>query len=276
VDSFLNRGKDKNPLTPKTIIPSPPLDTDSLSSFVLEYKQRNYLRAIMLILDADPKGKRSNDSIERGRYLAKMLKPEHDTVRMMDGHGRIFFHFCLAVIELYGNERLNKLCFEIVDIDAQVNRYHEKLFVGNQCKNVKCINQNIFTRPHSSSVLLYLNFCGIGGQDGQANAGEYLKFLKACPSASVLISWSRARSAKKDTANVLRGHLNGVASLKFIKTGRSRKEFVTYLIESRPQQTNCDKNPRPLQKRSSDGKKRYVKSNSVYAPKAPLKSGNPP
>uniref|UniRef100_A0A7S4M6Q1 Uncharacterized protein n=1 Tax=Vannella robusta TaxID=1487602 RepID=A0A7S4M6Q1_9EUKA len=87
-------------------------------------------------MEGNENGNKVNDSKRRAEAMSNMLTPNHTTVRLMDGHGRIFFLFCLAVIAQYGEARLNSLRIELYDIDEKVNDYHSSLFTGDACKNV--------------------------------------------------------------------------------------------------------------------------------------------
>jgi len=214
--------KDPNPLKPKTVLEFPSVpQIHTLSEFVNNYNQRGFLTVTLALLYSGT-GKKDQDARKRAYQLAMMLTEEHEKVRLMDGHGRIFFLFCLAVIHLYGEERLNRLQFELYDLDATVNAYHLGLF--RNYPSVTCIQSDILV-PTSPIILLYLNFCGLGGVSGKRALSDFFsKHIKQ--ENIVMLSFSTMRGHGMDTRSV---H-NLSKSFVRLNTGRSEKEFVTYYV----------------------------------------------
>jgi len=138
--------------------------------------------------------------------------------------------FFLEIIELYGDERLNNLKFEIVDIDKRVTDYHKSLFSGPACANVSCLTTDITSFNPRKDAFLYFNFCGIG--ESLANVRKYLHSLP--DECSFMISWSNSRRAQKNTAKVLKYLNSELTGRNLVLLESPRKDFVTYFLQPPP------------------------------------------
>lgn len=167
-----------------------------------------------------------SDQRNRAALIAKLLLPHHKVVRLMDGYGRFTMLLMQAIIEEHGRTRLDKLRFEIVEIEPNAQDYHIKFF--RQATSVKCIHRDITKMPMDESTLLYLNFCGIG-----AAFESVLEFVKGLTtrqlSESLVISYSKARRAR--ICKYKRRFTNAVRERGKFQKLTTRKDFYTIKFE---------------------------------------------
>lgn len=179
-----------------TRAPAAPADPDrpqTLSAFVSDLLP--FLPLLLAMLEAlvsGEDGKKILDQKERATRLASALTPNHTRVRLMDGHGGFLILFLDQVQRQHSAKRLDELTIELVDLDPNVNDYHEAVF---RHPNILCSCENIMpctlTAP-PENTLVYPNFCGI------SKSFEDVKiYLQACCKARrpVFISLSCARRA---------------------------------------------------------------------------------
>ena len=115
--------------------------------------------------------------------------PQIKTIVTMDGHGR----FILSLLQALGH-MANDINIKVVDIDPIVNRWHQSFFPNR----IESVEGNIFNYVPNQHTLVYMNFCGIGGQEGQENLAKYLSNIQSIPNYDLhlMISVSTARRAK--------------------------------------------------------------------------------
>jgi hypothetical protein len=165
-------------------------------------------------------GDKIQDQQERAHFLAGKLRPEHRSVRLMDGHGRFLLLFLDEIVSLHGAGRLRDLRIDLVDIDGDVNSWHKMLF--GSCKQIRCICGDIFAQPPPTKAdLVYLNFCG-----ASEFRAEIREFFEQYPCLLSFYVSRGARSSMADTIAVLKGR--GVVRSQRID---SRPDFNTFWVE---------------------------------------------
>ena len=115
----------------------------------------------------------------------------------MDGHGR----FVLTLIDKLG-DLADKIKIVVVEIDPIVHKWHQLLFSSK----IECIHSNIYNFRPTQTNYIYMNFCGIGGANGQKMLAHYLDSIKPNKhfDQKLLISFSTARTANYDKKNEIK------------------------------------------------------------------------
>eukprot|EP00761_Pharyngomonas_kirbyi_P008527 gb/GECH01008539.1/.p1 GENE.gb/GECH01008539.1/~~gb/GECH01008539.1/.p1 ORF type:complete len:370 (+),score=15.18 gb/GECH01008539.1/:1-1110(+) len=183
------------------------------------------LMAVHRVLLDGSKSIKVKDQEQRAKELAKMLNENHNTVRLMDGHGRFLLLFLQEVEKRYGKCRVNRLKIELVDTDPDVHKWHQTVF---KCPQLLCKEEDILSfDKNSSHTLLYMNFCGI------SHCQEKVKdFVRNCHE-QYLLSFYVARGAeKKDYVKSFKAvlkHQNKQCRVQrhLTKIETERKDFAT-------------------------------------------------
>lgn len=180
-----------------------------------------YMPIILAVLGVKVNGRKNvklKDQIKRAKFLAEdVLRRKRKKLSLMDGHGRIIFLFMQEMMKLEGGEEfLKDLVIEWVDIDQDVNAWHQAMF---DCKALVCVHDTIFKEP-SADTYVYLNFCGMKGQ--WRNLKTYLTKVNT---DNCMFSCSAARQAKRRIPAKM-SKLGRV--IQRVDTGRN--DFVTYQL----------------------------------------------
>ena len=128
-------------------------------------------------------------------FRAKMLleyitkNPSINTIVTMDGHGR----FILTLLQKLGYLS-NTIKIIVPEINPIVNRWHINFFPSA----ITSVNANIYDFEPDEHTLIYMNFCGIGGINGQKELANYLSNIKSktYTDLHMMISISTARAGK--------------------------------------------------------------------------------
>lgn len=223
-EMFLNN-EAKNPLQPTG--PLPEHEIRSFSEFVERFKKYvPVLLGMVEVLVSGKEGQRIIDLKKRAEKIKTcLLSRKYKTFRLMDGHGRIIFLVCIALLE-EDKDFLDSLQIEIFDLNENVVNYHKSLFKNFQ--NVKVFHKNIFDMPTSADTFVYLNFCGM------ASSFKNVKlFSKKCAEQRriFLLSFSVARNAKiKNYLLSLNKTVENLGNFKFEKLHTPRKDFQTLIF----------------------------------------------
>jgi len=143
-------------------------------------------------------------------------------LRLMDGRGGFLLLVLREVKKMFGENFLNNLEIELVDIDRDVIFWHAKMF---PCQKIQHLREDIIPQmlfSPNERMLLYMNFCGIA--DSFQNVIDYLGKLRG--GDYCLISFSIARAAARIEGE-FRSRLERLG-LTFAKTETGRNDFVTY------------------------------------------------
>lgn len=140
------------------------------------------------------------DQEERARKCSELVGAEKATNLVFpDGHGR--FTACLInalVKRLSATTVDSKLGFELVDLNDAVVAWHKAFFPRNFVHAVR----NLYVNLPSRDTVLYLNFCGIGGLQGQRDLVNFLhRMAKALDAGQdvaryLMLSFSNVRGAR--------------------------------------------------------------------------------
>jgi hypothetical protein len=140
-----------------------------------------------------------SDQEDRADIIVKEIKSNKliQTIILMDGHGR----FVLTLLNKLG-DLADKIKILVVEIDPIVHRWHQLLFP----KSVESVLGNIYDFRPTQNNYIYINFCGIGGANGQKYLADYLNSLKPNNEfdQKLLISLSIARTANYDKKNQIK------------------------------------------------------------------------
>eukprot|EP01114_Cavostelium_apophysatum_P004388 TRINITY_DN14616_c0_g1_i1.p1 TRINITY_DN14616_c0_g1~~TRINITY_DN14616_c0_g1_i1.p1 ORF type:complete len:281 (-),score=27.28 TRINITY_DN14616_c0_g1_i1:103-945(-) len=217
--------RQKNPLQPNWIptIKSPGSEAKTLTEFTTIMLQ--YLDILLSLMERQS----AVDQRDRAKELAKCITPNIEEVVLMDGHGSLTLLFFLAVLELHGGDRLNRLKITIVDIDLTVVNYHEKFFAF---KNISSSYKDITAEELSPNKLIYMNFCGI-----TKSLVDVKSFLQKIGSKvqPLLVSFSYQRRAsvndgtKKNVAARLK---RAVPNGKKFTVVTEREDFKTFRLDT--------------------------------------------
>jgi len=172
------------------------------------------------------------DQYLRAKNLVDMIE-DHDEIVLMDGHGRFIV---LLIILLYRKkpEIAEKIRIIVVDnfLDKEKNpvvtEWHKLFFP----KSITCVQDNIYNYKPSNSRLVYLNFCGIGGDKGITS---FLNYLNKCEKGNnLLLSFSVLRAAKNTLKKIIdkskgKIEINENSDIYFKETTNSKK-FRTFKI----------------------------------------------
>lgn len=113
--------------------------------------------------ELDVIGDQQKRAVEMANILAKLDLSHEITVTMMDGHGRQW----LAALKEFKkrNFDLNKVKLRIVDINDDVNDWHEIFFPKGYTTVVRSTvaDGGIYKEDVPTNGLLYMNFCGLDG-----------------------------------------------------------------------------------------------------------------
>ena len=168
----------------------------------------------------------------------------------MDGHGR-FVQMIFSVLN-EKNKDINNYKIHLIDIDSNVNQWHELFMpsnvrVGLKDKYLKkdCLNKNnicnilsrkLLTGEFGKKFTVYFNFCTIPSYDLTALPIVIQKCLKGddfdyIPKVFISIpSGTRGPKTNKHTAKkILKTQLESIGELKLIKNN-VRKDFFSYSI----------------------------------------------
>jgi hypothetical protein len=108
-------------------------------------------------------GDQQKRAIEMANILGKLDLSQEITVTMMDGHGRQW----LAALKEFKKRGfdLNKVKLRIVDINDDVNDWHELFFPSGYTTVVRSTvaDGGIYKENVPTNGLLYMNFCGLDG-----------------------------------------------------------------------------------------------------------------
>ena len=183
-----------------------------------------YINMYFTIMEANINGAspKVDDIKLRARALAELLHPLHQTVIMMDGHGRIMLQFLHEVVKLHGLHRLEKLRIKLVDLNDEVTQWHNTMY---RCTAVESIAANVFehTKILPRSQLVYYNFCGAGKCYGELK--ENLKNAQW----PLMVSFSTMRSANEFLTDFVDSVSNpGLIKLQLPTT---RQDFVTFVFK---------------------------------------------
>lgn len=219
-----------NPLKPTS--PAKPIASCTcmmkLSRFVSLMEEMNYIKVMDTMLRGD---KLKQDQIFRAKHLASLVTKKNSTIYMMDGHGRLFFHFCLEIINSKGRTFLDSLKIVLVDCDEKVNDYHKTLFVN--VPTVICLQQNIFDVKFEKENIVYLNFCGIGGESGKKELRNFFKGISSYQ--PLMLSYSLQRGCGLDNGKSYYRTLQPMLKEKGLilkKLPSDRKNFDTVYLSS--------------------------------------------
>ncbi len=190
-------GKTKyiNPLQPSEDQVKMLESNSDISNFLNNLEPSKWLEVMKPFKDylyMDKASIKISDQEERAKYIANKIKRDKiKNLVMMDGHGRMYFSI-LSELKTY----INQVNITLVDTNATVNNWH-KLFFSNK---VNCVERNIYDIKPSDSVdnstLIYMNFCGIGGMNGQKMLAEYLNSVQLKNKIQhIILSFSTARGA---------------------------------------------------------------------------------
>jgi len=247
---FIYRTK-SNPLKPTS--PAQPIASCTcmmkLSRFVSLMEEMNYIKVMDTMLRGD---KLKQDQIFRAKHLASLVTEKNSTIYMMDGHGRLFFHFCLEIINSKGSTFLNSLKIVLVDCDEKVNTYHETLFVN--VPNVICLNQNIFDVKFEKEHIVYLNFCGLGGESGKKELRKFFQGISYYQ--PLMLSYSRQHgSGTTDKGKSYYRALQPMLKEKGLilkKLPSDRKNFVTVYLSHNDNQVVAKKEKKIINNKSQN------------------------
>ncbi len=130
---------------------------------------------------------------------------------LMDGHGR----FVSRILQMVAKKNDKDFILEIVDLDPTITEWHELFFPSSNVQS-KC--NNILDYPTDCN-LVYMNFCGLHGQNDKIFANY------ESSAGNFFISFSNARN-----------HVRNMQLLDNMKTAtiigcKHRYDFVSYYIE---------------------------------------------
>ena len=228
-----------NPLQPNKYELISLKDNEELVKFISESSRLDWI----LNIDIDMLFQRSNskesfdkikfkDQYLRAKNLVDMIK-DHEEIVLIDGHGRFVV---LLIILLYRKkpEIAEKIKIIVVDnfLDKEkipvVTEWHKLFFT----KSITCVQDNIYNYKPTNSRLVYLNFCGIGGDKGITS---FLNFLNKCEKGNnLLLSFSVLRAAKNTLKKIMDKSkeeigINDNSNIYFKETTNSKK-FRTFKI----------------------------------------------
>ena len=190
---FKNKaGQTKNPLQPTQTQVNKLEARTVLNSFLQKLKPSEWFQVLDNYKDKLYSGKSTikiSDQDDRALCLANHIRsdPNIKNVILLDGHGR-FIHTLFGKL----GQTTDKILFTVVELNAVVNRWHELFFPNS----VKCVCGNIFEFKPSPDTLIYLNFCGIGGLNGQKEFAKYLDSIKPSHTdIKLYVSFSTSRGA---------------------------------------------------------------------------------
>ena len=159
--------------------------------------------------------------------IDKMQKNNQKHIITMDGHGRFILTFMRCLHEK--GEKLNDWKFTVIDIDEEVNKWHNmflpKTFTCEQHDILTYLNQHTTTEK-----FIYLNFCSIPS-GLKEKCYETLSKLKT--KKSIIVSFSIRSRCKEDYTK--KNRLTGTGLMnKFVHNGAivicKRSFFVTLYI----------------------------------------------
>ena len=131
------------------------------------YKWAQTLESFKNLLFCGKSKSKISDQEARAEQLAKRIlaNPKIKEVVLMDGHGR----FMLSLLKKLGL-RANRLTYTVVDINSNVVEWHKYFFP----KNTESKLGDIYNYEPKEDRIVYMNFCGIGGLNGQKKLANYL------------------------------------------------------------------------------------------------------
>jgi hypothetical protein len=209
----------------------------------------NYLSVLLAMMEAKKDGSdglKIKDLCRRANAVAAELlldAPNYrfQTLRLMDGHGRMIFLILQAILVADPNF-LNTLRVEVVDINKQVCEYHRSIFRGDGYQNVTVIQRDILNMAVTPDTFVYLNFCGMS--ESLAGVQQFVS-NRTIP---FMISYSTSRAAKSKNYKrnlAERARRNGVffqvsvrsdfITLKFVPNGPNPEVIA---VENVPEPEN--------------------------------------
>jgi hypothetical protein len=165
----------------------------------------------------DEIGRHTDDIEERSDYIIDLVRRNThiDTIMTMDGHGRLY--------ERLLRQLKNRVDINVYDICEDSHAWHIEHFESGSSyfEDIFDAIDREYDVNTIQSKLIYLNFCGIGGQS-ETIIGCIHKIKRKIPLDQIIVSFSTARAGMKNTRNLY----NYLVSLDF-KMLTNRTGFVT-------------------------------------------------
>jgi hypothetical protein len=187
----------KNPLQPSIGQVKKLESMDNINNFLQNLPSKDWCEVVehykSYLFDGKAYHKIADQEL-RAEFIANYIESNPNIKRIvtMDGHGR----FIMTLLSKLKNKSLiDDIQIIVVDIDSVVNKWHQLFFP----KSVISIEGNIFDYKPDNETFVYMNFCGIGGLNGQKMLLDYLSEIKSNTNneLNMMLSVSTARAAKK-------------------------------------------------------------------------------
>ncbi len=163
-----------------------------------------------------------SDNLDRRGLLLSYLAYEYGITNIvtMDGHGRFVLGYFESMVnqtkdgldkrdeilkfnipvhnqkfeeyKLCSKTLIDKIQLTITDISQIVTDYHNIAFP----RDITNETQNMYKYRTRDNLLLYFNFCGIGGPEGLDNFVEYMRYQVVSKKTPVILSMSTVRGSE--------------------------------------------------------------------------------